>query len=86
MRELEKKAEELQNRGEEDDGERGDEGNGENERPEETEEEKRMRVRRELEKVKFPLTPDLKIHAPLYSRTMLLFCLCLLLPNLILFA
>lgn len=51
MRELEKKAEELQSRGEEDDGENGDEGEDESEPTEETEEEKRMRVRRELEKV-----------------------------------
>lgn len=51
MRELEKKAEELQSRGEEDDGESGDEDESESERTEETEEEKRMRVRRELEKV-----------------------------------
>ncbi|KAI3730874.1 hypothetical protein L1987_62053 [Smallanthus sonchifolius] len=55
MRELEKKAEELQSRGEEDQGENGDEGegegDGENEGSEETEEQKRTRVRRELEKV-----------------------------------
>ncbi|KAK9063487.1 hypothetical protein SSX86_017357 [Deinandra increscens subsp. villosa] len=53
MRELEKKAEELQSRGEEDLGEDGDEGGGddENEASEETEEQKRTRVRRELEKV-----------------------------------
>ena len=64
MRELEKKAEELQSRDEEVEGELGDEGDGVNEREEETEEEKRMRVRRELEKVRFLPTPDLKIHAP----------------------
>ncbi|KVI05771.1 uncharacterized protein LOC112524080 [Cynara cardunculus var. scolymus] len=51
MRELEKKAEELQSRGEGDEGESGDEGEGESEGREETEEQKRMRVRRELEKV-----------------------------------
>ncbi|KAI3754765.1 hypothetical protein L1987_54555 [Smallanthus sonchifolius] len=52
MRELEKKAEELQSGGEEVQGENGDEGegDGENEGSEETEEQKRTRVRRELEK------------------------------------
>nr|XP_043611155.1 uncharacterized protein LOC122582781 [Erigeron canadensis] len=51
MRELEKKAEELQSRdeGEGDDG--GDDEEGTEETEDETEEEKRMRVRRELEKV-----------------------------------
>ncbi|KAD2803970.1 hypothetical protein R6Q59_031818 [Mikania micrantha] len=49
MRELEKKAEELQSSGVEDEGENGDEGDGEG--SEETEEQKRTRVRRELEKV-----------------------------------
>lgn len=47
MRELERKAEELQSRAEDDEGER--------EGSEETEEEKRMRVRKELEKVYFRL-------------------------------
>lgn len=47
MKELEKKAEELQSRAED--------GEGEREGGEETEEEKRMRVRKELEKVFFPL-------------------------------
>ncbi|KAK1415785.1 hypothetical protein QVD17_31572 [Tagetes erecta] len=58
MRELEKKAQELQSRGEGDFGENGDEGDdgdgegdGESDGGEENEEQKRMRVRRELEKV-----------------------------------